>query len=125
MDPTHFDLRLRKLIVVAAWTLLAVFAYATVSKVELIYHLYYLLEPLLNHPSMRAYASIEHVFAYTMLGIVFCWAYPHSLLRICLMLFRTHPTSTALSDAEDLVKRVTLSLALRSSSDAGRGIGRS
>jgi aryl-alcohol dehydrogenase-like predicted oxidoreductase len=36
---------------------------------------------------------------------------------------RTHPTSTVLSDAGHYAKRVTLSLALRSSGDAGRGVG--
>jgi hypothetical protein len=37
---------------------------------------------------------------------------------------RTHPTSAVLSDGWYLAKRVTLSLALRSSGDAGRGFGR-
>jgi hypothetical protein len=36
----------------------------------------------------------------------------------------THPTSAVLSDGWYLAKRVTLSLALRSSGDAGRGFGR-
>lgn len=37
---------------------------------------------------------------------------------------RTHPISAVLSDGWYFAKRVTLSLALRSSSDAGRGFGR-
>ena len=37
---------------------------------------------------------------------------------------RTHPTRTALVDGEYLMKPVTLSLALRSSGDTGRGFGR-
>jgi len=37
---------------------------------------------------------------------------------------RTHPTSAVLSDVWYLAERVTLSLALRSSGDAGRGFGR-
>ena len=37
---------------------------------------------------------------------------------------RTHPTSAVLSDVCYFAKRVTLSLALRSSGDAGRGFGR-
>jgi transposase len=37
---------------------------------------------------------------------------------------RTHPTSAVLSYAGYFAKRVTLSLALRSSGDAGRGLGR-
>jgi hypothetical protein len=36
---------------------------------------------------------------------------------------RTYPTSAVLSDAWYFAKRVTLSLALRSSGDAGRGFG--
>jgi hypothetical protein len=36
----------------------------------------------------------------------------------------THPTSAVLSEAWYFAKRVTLSLALRSSGDAGRGFGR-
>ena len=36
----------------------------------------------------------------------------------------THPTSAVLSNAGYFAKRVTLSLALRSSGDAGRGFGR-
>jgi hypothetical protein len=39
-------------------------------------------------------------------------------------LFCTHPTSAVLSDGRYFAKRVTLSLALRSSGDAGRGFGR-
>jgi predicted ATPase len=41
---------------------------------------------------------------------------------LCL-LRRTPPTSTVLPDAGFFAKRVTLSLALRSSGDAGRGFG--
>jgi len=36
----------------------------------------------------------------------------------------THPTSAVLPDAGYFADRVTLSLALRSSGDAGRGVGR-
>ena len=36
----------------------------------------------------------------------------------------THPTSAVLPDAGHFAKCVTLSLALRSSGDAGRGVGR-
>ncbi len=36
----------------------------------------------------------------------------------------THPTSAVLSDGWYFAKRVTLSLALRSPGDAGRGVGR-
>jgi len=48
------------------------------------------------------------------------------LLKYCLehCSSSTHPTSAVLSDACYFAKRVTLSLALRSSGDAGRGFGR-
>jgi hypothetical protein len=39
-------------------------------------------------------------------------------------MFSTHPTNAVLSDAGYFAKRVTLSLALRSSGDAGRGFRR-
>ena len=42
------------------------------------------------------------------------------VLKLC----GTHPTSAVLSDAGHFAKRVTLSLALRSSGDACRGFGR-
>ena len=45
-----------------------------------------------------------------------------SLLSAALL--GTHPTSAVLSDGGYFAKRVTLSLALRSSGDAGRGFGR-
>jgi Plasmid pRiA4b ORF-3-like protein len=44
--------------------------------------------------------------------------------RLHLTLQSTHPTSAVLSEAWYFAKRVTLSLALRSSGDAGRGFGR-
>jgi len=41
-----------------------------------------------------------------------------------MQMISTHPTSAVLSDAWYFAKGVTLSLALRSSGDAGRGFGR-
>jgi hypothetical protein len=46
------------------------------------------------------------------------------LLQIDAPMRGTHPTSAVLSEAWYSAKRVTLSLALRSSGDAGRGFGR-
>ena len=87
MDAAHFDLRLRKLVIVAAWSSLAIVAYATLSKAGLVYRLYYKLAPFLDYPSMRTYASFEHVFAYMVVGALFCAVYPRSMWRVCLLLF--------------------------------------
>jgi VanZ family protein len=65
----------------------AAVVYATLSKLELIYRLYYFLAPFLNYPSMRTYATIEHLVAYGVVGMLFCALYPRSLLRVCFFLF--------------------------------------
>lgn len=46
------------------------------------------------------------------------------LQRLSVEAVGTHPTSAVLPDAGYFADRVTLSLALRSSGDAGRGVGR-
>jgi VanZ family protein len=65
----------------------AAVVYATLSKPEPVYRLYYLLAPFFNYPSMRTYATIEHLAAYGMVGLLFCAVYPRSLLRVCFFLF--------------------------------------
>jgi hypothetical protein len=84
---THLNGKLRGFIVVAAWASVAAVVYATLSKLDLIYRLYYLLAPFLNYPSMRTYATIEHLAAYGVVGMLFCALYPRSLLRVCFFLF--------------------------------------
>jgi hypothetical protein len=87
LDLTHLNGKLRGFIVVAASLSLAAVTYATLSKLELIYRLYYFLAPFLNYPSMRTYATIEHLAAFGLVGMLFCALYPRSLLRICFFLF--------------------------------------
>ena len=87
LDLTRLNGKLRGVIVVAAWVSVAAVVYATLSKLELVYRLYYLLAPFLNYPSMRTYATIEHLAAYGMVGLLFCAVYPRSLLRVCFFLF--------------------------------------
>ena len=87
LDLTRLNGKLRGVIVVAAWVSVAAVVYATLSKLELVYRLYYLLAPFLNYPSMRTYATIEHLAAYGMIGLLFCAVYPRSLLRVCFFLF--------------------------------------
>jgi VanZ family protein len=86
LNLTHLNEKLRGFIVVAAWASAAGVAYATLSRLEWIYRLYYLLAPFLNYPSMRTYATIEHLAAYGVVGMLFCALYPRSLLRICFFL---------------------------------------
>ena len=87
MNLTRLNGKVRGVIIVAAWASLAAVVYATLSKLELVYRLYYLLAPFLNYPSMRTYATIEHLAAYGMVGLLFCAVYPRSLLRVCFFLF--------------------------------------
>jgi VanZ family protein len=87
LNLTHLNGKQHGFIVAAAWTSLAVVVYATLSKLDLIYRLYYLMAPFLNYPSMRTYATIEHLAAYGIVGMLFCALYPRSLLRVCFFLF--------------------------------------
>ena len=87
MNLTHLNRKLRGFIVMAAWASAAAVIYATLSKLELVYRLYYLLAPFLNYPSMQTYATIEHLTAYGVVGMLFCAVYPRSLLRVCFFLF--------------------------------------
>jgi VanZ family protein len=84
VDPPRW--KLRALMIVAAWASLAVVAYATLSRLDLIYRLYYLLAPFLNNPSMRTYATIEHLAVYMVVGMLFGAVYPRSTLRLCVFL---------------------------------------
>jgi VanZ family protein len=52
---------------IAAWSLLAFIAYATVA-------------PIQDRPSLPASPSFEHVAAFVALGIAFCFAYPRQTL---------------------------------------------
>jgi VanZ family protein len=87
LNLTHSNGKLRGLIVVAAWASVAAVVYATLSKLQLIYRLYYLLAPYLNYPSMQTYATLEHLVAYGIVGILFSALYPRSLLRVFFFLF--------------------------------------
>jgi VanZ family protein len=87
VDSERLSPRFRSLIIAAAWASLAVVAYATLSRVGLVYRLYFMFSPFLGHPSMRTYGSAEHLFAYMIVGTLFSAIYPRSTLRVCLFLF--------------------------------------
>ena len=86
LDTTHAR-KLRGFIIVAAGASLAAAVFVTLSRVELIFRLYYFLSPFLNYPSMRTYATVEHLAAYGIVGMLLGAVYPRSALRVCLFLF--------------------------------------
>jgi hypothetical protein len=63
---------LRKLIPVAAWALLAFFAYATISPIQV-------------RPTLPVPTSFEHLTAFAVLGLLFCLAYPRHIALVCLI----------------------------------------
>jgi hypothetical protein len=77
----------QKLIMVAAWASVAVFAYATLTHVGFVYSIYYRLAPLLMWPTMKSYAHVEHVIAFTILGVLFSFAYPKRIIFVCCVVF--------------------------------------
>jgi hypothetical protein len=87
LDTAHFNRKLRGLIIVAAGASLAAVAGVTLSRVTLIYRLYYFLAPFLNYPSMRTYATMEHLAAYGIVGMLLSAVFPRSALRVCFFLF--------------------------------------
>jgi VanZ family protein len=78
--------KLRGFIIFVAWACLAAIALGTLSELNLIYRLYYLLAPFLNYPSMRTYATMEHLAAYAIVGILFSAVYPRSAPLVCIFL---------------------------------------
>jgi VanZ like family len=72
-DPVGYEVRMiDKLIAVAAWTLLAFIAYATIS-------------PIQARPTLFASPSFERLAAFTVLGALFCLAYPRHIVLVCLI----------------------------------------
>ena len=65
---------IHKLIAVAAWGALAFIVYATLS-------------PIRDRPTLSSSASLEHVAAFAVLGILFCLAYPRHTMLVCLVVF--------------------------------------
>jgi VanZ family protein len=72
-DPVGYDVRMfRKLIAVAAWSLLGFIAYATIS-------------PIQDRPTLFASSSMEHLAAFAVLGAFFSLAYPRHIVLVCLI----------------------------------------
>jgi VanZ family protein len=81
----HF-IRLAQL---AAWALIAIIAYFTLTRVGVVYSIYYKLSPLLMWPEMKTYARFEHVIAFALFGVICCVAYPRRIFLVCGMVFGT------------------------------------
>jgi VanZ family protein len=62
----------QKLLTVAAWALLAFIAYTTIS-------------PIQDRPTLPTSTSFEHLAAFTVLGALFCLAYPRHIAPVCLI----------------------------------------
>jgi hypothetical protein len=62
----------RKLIAVAAWSLLGFIAYATISQIQ-------------ARPTLFPSPSFERLAAFIVLGVLFCLAYPRHIGLVCLI----------------------------------------
>jgi len=62
----------QKLLTIAAWTLLALIASVTVS-------------PIRDRPTLHTSASLEHLAAFAVVGVLFCRAYPRRVALVCLI----------------------------------------
>jgi hypothetical protein len=63
---------LQKLLIIAAWTLLALIAAATIS-------------PIADRPTLHTSANFEHLAAFAVIGALFCVAYPRHIALVCLI----------------------------------------
>jgi VanZ family protein len=61
-----------KLVSVAAWALLILIVYATIS-------------PIHARPAVFASTRLEHFAAFAVLGALFCFAYPRHIALVCLI----------------------------------------
>jgi VanZ family protein len=78
---------LHKFTIVAAWTLVVVLAYGTLTNVQFVYAIYYKLAPFLTGPVMTNYAHFEHVLGFAVFGAMFALAYPKRVFFVCCIVF--------------------------------------
>jgi VanZ family protein len=76
-----------RLIAVAAWASLAFIAYATLTRVDFVYAIYFKLSPILEHPAVRSYALFEHFIAFAFFGAALFFAHPRRLVFVCCVVF--------------------------------------
>jgi hypothetical protein len=72
-DPVGYDVRMfHKLKAVAAWALLVLIAFATIS-------------PIQYRPTLPISSSFEHLAAFAVLGALFYLSYPRHIAFVCLI----------------------------------------
>ncbi len=67
-----------KLIIVVAWALLAFIVFATLS-------------PIQNRPTLPTSSNLEHLAAFSVLGVLFCLAYPRHTVFAALIVLGSAP----------------------------------
>jgi hypothetical protein len=77
----------RYFVTAAAWSAIAVIAYATLSHVAVVYNVYDVVAPAIARPSIANYVHFEHLVAYAAVGLLFVLAYPRHMLFVCCMVF--------------------------------------
>ena len=80
---------MKRLIIITAWAVIGGLAWATLARVGLMYAFYYKLSPLVGHPSMGTFATVEHVIAFALFGGLFAFAYPNRVIFVCGVVFVT------------------------------------
>jgi hypothetical protein len=56
---------------IVAWAFFVIIVYATLTHVAFVYSIYHALGPWLLRPEIKAYARLEHVTAFAVLGAIF------------------------------------------------------
>jgi VanZ family protein len=72
-----------KVIAAAAWLSIIFIAYATLAHVGFVYSKYISSFRRLMRPEMKNYAHFEHTFAFAIVGVLFCFAYPRRTILVC------------------------------------------
>ena len=65
-----------------AWAAIAVIAYLSLTRVGVVYSIYYKLSPFLN-------AHFVHFTAFALVGVIFCIAYQRRIFFVCGVVFGT------------------------------------
>ena len=85
------DLKIQRFLLLAALAFAAALIFGTLARVGMPYALYYKLAPWLGHPTMREYATIEHLLVFAAFGALLSSAYPSRLMFICCLLLMGAP----------------------------------
>lgn len=91
MDAWRFALHKREMnrsavstaLAIAAWAVMSLIGYATLTKVQFIYLVYSRIKPFLFGVDISTWAHLEHAIAFLTLGSLFAWAYPRRTLMVC------------------------------------------